>query len=86
MFYLPSDEYKPSQLCCLHLSILTRWWAPGVAGRVSGLEEDLRTVRQSLAKAETDKRHLHEKLTDLQKVKAAAAAAGGGGENRLQNT
>ena len=48
----------------------------GVAGRVAGLEEDLRAVRQSLAKAETDKRHLHEKLTDLEKVKAAAAAAG----------
>ena len=46
----------------------------GVAGRVAGLEEDLRAVRQSLAKAETDKRHLHEKLTDLEKVKAAAAA------------
>ena len=42
----------------------------GVAGRVAGLEEDLRAVRQSLAKAETDKRHLHEKLTDLEKVKA----------------
>ena len=50
----------------------------GAAGRVSGLEEDLRTVRQSLAKAETDKRHLHEKLTDLEKVKAA------GGENGLK--
>ncbi|CAL8285714.1 unnamed protein product [Lota lota] len=39
-------------------------------GRVSGLEEDLRQVRQSLAKAETDKRHLHEKLTDLEKEKS----------------
>ncbi|KAG7281263.1 hypothetical protein CRUP_019788 [Coryphaenoides rupestris] len=32
-------------------------------GRVSGLEEDLRGVRQSLAKTETDKRQLHDKLT-----------------------
>ncbi|XP_056446511.1 rho-associated protein kinase 2 [Gadus chalcogrammus] len=39
-------------------------------GRVAGLEEDLRAVRQSLAKAETDKRHLHEKLTDLEKEKS----------------
>ncbi|CAL8238686.1 unnamed protein product [Lota lota] len=39
-------------------------------GRVSGLEEDLRQVRQSLAKAETDNRHLHEKLTDLKKEKS----------------
>ncbi|KAK0132558.1 Rho-associated protein kinase 2 [Merluccius polli] len=39
-------------------------------GRVSGLEEDLRQVRQSLAKAETDKRQLHEKLTDLEKEKS----------------
>lgn len=43
-------------------------WA-GVAGRVSGLEEDLRGVRQALAKAETDKRQLHDKLTDLEKVR-----------------
>ncbi|KAJ3612919.1 hypothetical protein NHX12_019176, partial [Muraenolepis orangiensis] len=39
-------------------------------GRVAGLEEDLRQVRQSLAKAETDKRQLHEKLTDLEKEKS----------------
>ncbi|CAL8246940.1 unnamed protein product [Lota lota] len=40
-------------------------------GQVSGLEEDLWQVRQSLAKAETDNRHLHEKLTDLEKERSS---------------
>ncbi|KAM4625308.1 rho-associated protein kinase 2 isoform 2-T2 [Polymixia lowei] len=39
-------------------------------GRISGLEEEVRKVRQALSKAETEKRQLQEKLTDLEKEKS----------------
>lgn len=35
--------------------------------RISGLEEEVKQVRQALSKAETEKRQLQEKLTDLEK-------------------
>ncbi|CAB1335344.1 unnamed protein product, partial [Coregonus sp. 'balchen'] len=38
-------------------------------GRISGLEDDVWQVRQTLSKAETEKRQLQEKLTDLEKEK-----------------
>ncbi|XP_026134068.1 rho-associated protein kinase 2-like isoform X3 [Carassius auratus] len=38
--------------------------------RISGLEEEVKQVRQALSKAETDKRQLQEKLTDLEKEKS----------------
>uniref|UniRef100_A0A673JEJ8 Rho-associated protein kinase 2 n=1 Tax=Sinocyclocheilus rhinocerous TaxID=307959 RepID=A0A673JEJ8_9TELE len=37
--------------------------------RISGLEEEVKQVRQALSKAETEKRQLQEKLTDLEKEK-----------------
>uniref|UniRef100_A0A4W4HJ54 Rho-associated protein kinase n=1 Tax=Electrophorus electricus TaxID=8005 RepID=A0A4W4HJ54_ELEEL len=37
--------------------------------RLSGLEDEVKQVRQALSKAETEKRQLQEKLTDLEKVK-----------------
>lgn len=37
-------------------------------GRISGLEDEVWQVRQALSKAETEKRQLQEKLTDLEKV------------------
>lgn len=39
-----------------------------LAGRISGLEEEARQQKQALSKAETEKRQLQEKLTDLEKV------------------
>uniref|UniRef100_A0A8C9YKQ6 non-specific serine/threonine protein kinase n=1 Tax=Sander lucioperca TaxID=283035 RepID=A0A8C9YKQ6_SANLU len=39
-------------------------------GRISGLEEEVRQQRQALAKAETEKRQLQEKHTDLEKEKS----------------
>uniref|UniRef100_A0A8C5GV72 Rho-associated protein kinase 2 n=1 Tax=Gouania willdenowi TaxID=441366 RepID=A0A8C5GV72_GOUWI len=39
-------------------------------GRISCLEEDARQQRQALCKAETEKRQLQEKLTDLEKEKS----------------
>ncbi|XP_049597119.1 rho-associated protein kinase 2 isoform X1 [Syngnathus scovelli] len=39
-------------------------------GRVSGLEEELQQQKRALSKMETEKRHLQEKLTDLQKEKS----------------
>ncbi|XP_046874244.1 rho-associated protein kinase 2 isoform X2 [Hypomesus transpacificus] len=39
-------------------------------GRISGLENEVRQVRQSLSKAETEKRQVQEKLTDLEKEKS----------------
>uniref|UniRef100_A0A667ZTC9 non-specific serine/threonine protein kinase n=1 Tax=Myripristis murdjan TaxID=586833 RepID=A0A667ZTC9_9TELE len=39
-------------------------------GRISGLEAEVRQARQALSKAETEKRQLHEKLTDLEKEKS----------------
>uniref|UniRef100_A0A8C1QHR9 non-specific serine/threonine protein kinase n=1 Tax=Cyprinus carpio TaxID=7962 RepID=A0A8C1QHR9_CYPCA len=38
--------------------------------RISGLEEEVKQVRQALSKAETEKRQLQEKLTDLEKEKS----------------
>uniref|UniRef100_A0A3P8ZQH5 Rho-associated protein kinase n=1 Tax=Esox lucius TaxID=8010 RepID=A0A3P8ZQH5_ESOLU len=38
-------------------------------GRISGLEEEVWQVRQTLSKAEMEKRQLQEKLTDLEKEK-----------------
>ncbi|CAB1331049.1 unnamed protein product, partial [Coregonus sp. 'balchen'] len=38
-------------------------------GRISGLEDEVRQVRQALSKAESEKRQLQEKLTDLEKEK-----------------
>uniref|UniRef100_A0A8C7UEL2 Rho-associated protein kinase 2 n=1 Tax=Oncorhynchus mykiss TaxID=8022 RepID=A0A8C7UEL2_ONCMY len=38
-------------------------------GRISGLEDEVWQVRQALSKAETEKRQLQEKLTDLEKEK-----------------
>ncbi|XP_077092776.1 rho-associated protein kinase 2 isoform X3 [Siphateles boraxobius] len=38
--------------------------------RISGLEEEVKQVRQALSKAETEKRLLQEKLTDLEKEKS----------------
>ncbi|XP_051945717.1 rho-associated protein kinase 2-like [Xyrauchen texanus] len=38
--------------------------------RISGLEEEVRQVRQALSKVETEKRQLQEKLTDLEKEKS----------------
>uniref|UniRef100_A0A8C8LN59 Rho-associated protein kinase n=1 Tax=Oncorhynchus tshawytscha TaxID=74940 RepID=A0A8C8LN59_ONCTS len=40
-------------------------------GRISGLEDEVRQVRQALSKAETEKRLLQEKLTDLEKEKSS---------------
>uniref|UniRef100_A0A673CIT3 non-specific serine/threonine protein kinase n=1 Tax=Sphaeramia orbicularis TaxID=375764 RepID=A0A673CIT3_9TELE len=39
-------------------------------GRISGLEEEVRQQRQALSKADTEKRQLQEKLTDLEKEKS----------------
>lgn len=39
-----------------------------LAGRISGLEEEVRQQRQALSKAETEKRQLQEKHTDMEKV------------------
>uniref|UniRef100_A0A3B4Z057 Rho-associated protein kinase 2 n=1 Tax=Stegastes partitus TaxID=144197 RepID=A0A3B4Z057_9TELE len=39
-------------------------------GRIAGLEEEARQQRQALSKAETEKRQLQEKLTDLEKEKS----------------
>ncbi|XP_077394683.1 rho-associated protein kinase 2 isoform X1 [Festucalex cinctus] len=39
-------------------------------GRVSGLEEEVQQQKRALSKMETEKRHLQEKLTDLQKEKS----------------
>ncbi|XP_026864017.2 rho-associated protein kinase 2 isoform X3 [Electrophorus electricus] len=38
--------------------------------RLSGLEDEVKQVRQALSKAETEKRQLQEKLTDLEKEKS----------------
>uniref|UniRef100_A0A671LL68 Rho-associated protein kinase 2 n=1 Tax=Sinocyclocheilus anshuiensis TaxID=1608454 RepID=A0A671LL68_9TELE len=38
--------------------------------RISGLEEEVKQVRQALSKAEMEKRQLQEKLTDLEKEKS----------------
>ncbi|XP_056094634.1 rho-associated protein kinase 2 isoform X2 [Rhinichthys klamathensis goyatoka] len=38
--------------------------------RISGLEEEVKQVRQALSKAETEKRQLQEKLTDMEKEKS----------------
>lgn len=38
--------------------------------RISGLEDEVKQVRQALFKAETEKRQLQEKLTDLEKEKS----------------
>lgn len=38
--------------------------------RISGLEDEVKQVRQALSKAETEKRQLQEKLTDLEKEKS----------------
>ncbi|XP_059421995.1 rho-associated protein kinase 2 isoform X5 [Carassius carassius] len=38
--------------------------------RISGLEEEVKQVRQALSKAETEKRQLQEKFTDLEKEKS----------------
>uniref|UniRef100_A0A674C548 Rho-associated protein kinase 2 n=1 Tax=Salmo trutta TaxID=8032 RepID=A0A674C548_SALTR len=40
-------------------------------GRISVLEDEVRQVRQALSKAETEKRLLQEKLTDLEKEKSS---------------
>lgn len=40
-------------------------------GRISGLEEDLKTGKALLTKVELEKRQLQEKLTDLEKVSMA---------------
>lgn len=42
------------------------WRCP--AARICSLEEEARQQKQALAKAETEKRQLQEKLTDLEKV------------------
>ncbi|XP_054652802.1 rho-associated protein kinase 2 isoform X3 [Dunckerocampus dactyliophorus] len=39
-------------------------------GRISGLEEEVQQQRRALSKVETEKRHLQEKLTDLEKEKS----------------
>uniref|UniRef100_A0AAQ5XNZ3 non-specific serine/threonine protein kinase n=1 Tax=Amphiprion ocellaris TaxID=80972 RepID=A0AAQ5XNZ3_AMPOC len=39
-------------------------------GRICGLEEEVRQQRQALSKAETEKRQLQDKLTDLEKEKS----------------
>nr|XP_057946736.1 rho-associated protein kinase 2 isoform X2 [Doryrhamphus excisus] len=39
-------------------------------GRISGLEEEAHQQRRALSKVETEKRHLQEKLTDLEKEKS----------------
>ncbi|XP_043112266.1 rho-associated protein kinase 2 isoform X2 [Puntigrus tetrazona] len=39
-------------------------------GRISGLEEEVKQVRQALSKVEAEKRQLQEKLTDLEKEKS----------------
>ena len=39
-----------------------------LSGRISVLEDEARQQRQTLSKAETEKRQLQEKLTDLEKV------------------
>lgn len=40
-------------------------------GRISGLEEDLKTGKALLAEVELEKRQLQEKLADLEKVTTA---------------
>ncbi|XP_061650614.1 rho-associated protein kinase 2 isoform X2 [Phyllopteryx taeniolatus] len=39
-------------------------------GRISGLEEEVQQQKRALSKMETEKRHLQEKLTDLEKEKS----------------
>ncbi|XP_061751724.1 rho-associated protein kinase 2 isoform X3 [Nerophis ophidion] len=39
-------------------------------GRISGLEEEVQQQRRALSKVQTEKRHLQEKLTDLEKEKS----------------
>uniref|UniRef100_A0A3Q2YWI6 non-specific serine/threonine protein kinase n=1 Tax=Hippocampus comes TaxID=109280 RepID=A0A3Q2YWI6_HIPCM len=39
-------------------------------GRISGLEEEVQRQKRALSKTETEKRHLQEKLTDLEKEKS----------------
>lgn len=41
---------------------------PSLAGRISSLEEEARQQRQILSKAESEKRQLQEKHTDMEKV------------------
>lgn len=41
------------------------------SGRISGLEEDLKTGKVLLAKVELEKRQLQERLTGLEKVTMA---------------
>lgn len=40
-----------------------------ILGRISGLEEDLKNGKILLTKVEMEKRQLHERFTDLEKVK-----------------
>lgn len=37
-------------------------------GRISGLEKEVKEVKSSLSKVQTEKKQLHEKLNDLEKV------------------
>lgn len=38
------------------------------SGRISGLEEEVKEVKSSLSKVQTEKKRLQEKLNDLEKV------------------
>lgn len=49
--------------CCIKIFITSVFEA-----RISGLEDEVKKARQALSKAESEKRQLQEKLTDLEKV------------------